>query len=315
MLSLPAAATALSAGLQRSRAQAQDAGRPVPANVHLILDAQSVQSAEDVEFHLHQATKHPENPVMIPGMPHEWDGLQINWPSQVLYDRESKLFRCWYNGVEAVQYDTRVYPERKGFAHWLGRMWNVGYAESKDGVYWEKPLFEQYLHRGMPTNVIKTDYERQGNGIGWNHIGPTQCVWPNPVAQSPEEKYLSMNTEIGWDAEGNRSFKTFRKVVYTSPDGKVWKRGKVFYDAPSTSDTTPAPNVLDINQVIFEPNHPNPSLRVKAYGQTDRPIHPGRGNRGIGVVHGPDLFGFRYEDMHHQARKRPLPDDSRQQPL
>src|SRR6185436_4311467 len=54
---------------------------------------------------------------------------------------------------------------------------------------------------------------------------------------------------------------------------------------------------IEMSQVIFEPNHPNPSFRVKAYGQTDRAIHPGRGNRGIGVVHGPDLFGFRYEDL------------------
>lgn len=283
--------------MQNSREQGQTASKPALTSVHLILDAQSVQAAEDIEFHLHQATKHPESPVIIPGMPHEWDGMQINWPSQVLYDHEDKLFRCWYNGVEAVQYDPKVYPERKGYAHWLGKIWRLGYAESKDGVYWDKPLLEQYKHRGMPTNVLKSDYEQQATGMGWDHVASMQSVWLNPAARSPDEKYCSMNTEVGSDAEGNRSFKMFRKVVYNSPDGKQWKRGKVFYDAPSTSDAVPAPNVLDINQVIYEPNHPDPSLRVKAYGQTDRPIHPGRGNRGIGVVHGPDLFGFRHEHL------------------
>src|SRR6185436_4929534 len=165
LLSLPAAATAVSVGMQRLGAQVKGRDESVSSKVQLILDRQSLQSAEDIEFHLHQATKHAENPVIIPGMPHEWDGLQINWPSQVLYDRESKLFRCWYSGLEAVQYDPKVYPERKGFAHWLGRLWLVGYAESKDGVNWEKPVVGQYRHRGMPTNVIKTDYEQQGSGI------------------------------------------------------------------------------------------------------------------------------------------------------
>jgi hypothetical protein len=270
---------------------------PVSTKVHLILDADSVQSAEGVEFRLHQAAKHPENPVIVPGMPHEWDGLQVNWPSQVVYDRDDQLFRCWYSGLDAVQYDPKVYPERAGFAHWLGRIWKQGYAESKDGVYWEKPLLDQYKHRGAFTNVLRTDYEQAGTGIGWDHICTIQCVWLNPVARSSEEKYLALATEVGSDEAGNRSFKMFRKVVYASADGKRWKRERVFYDAPSTNDVSPAPNALDINQVIFEPNHPDPSLRVKAYGQTDRPVHPGRGNRGIGVVHGPDLFGLRYEDL------------------
>jgi hypothetical protein len=296
LFTLPIACVSLATSERRLNAQVRVA-EPDANRVQLILDRQSVQSADDIEFHLHQATKHPENPVIIPGMPHEWDGLQINWPSQVLYDRESKLFRCWYNGLEAVQYDPKVYPERKGFAHWLGRVWMLGYAESKDGVHWEKPSLDQYRHRGMPTNVIKTDYERQGTGIGFDHFGTILCVWPNPAPRSPEEKYLGQAHEIGSDSEGNITFKLSRNVMYSSPDGKRWKRGKVFYDAPSTSDEVPAPNVIDINQVIVEPNHPNPSLRVKAYGQTDRPLYKGRSNRGVGVVHGPDFLSLRYEDL------------------
>lgn len=266
-------------------------------DVQLILDRQSVDSAEDVEFHLNQATKHAENPVILPGMPHEWDGLQVNWPSHIIYDRDAKLFRCWYHGMEAVQYDPKVYPERKGFGHWLGRIWKLGYAESRDGVYWEKPPLEHYKHRGMPTNVVLTDYEKQGSGVGYDHFGTLLSVWLNPIARSPEEKYLGEAHEIGADAEGNQSFKLSRNVLYSSPDGKNWKRGKVFYDAPSTRDEVPAPNVIDINQVIFEPNHPDPSLRVKAYGQTDRPLYKDRGNRGIGVVHGPDFFSLRYDEL------------------
>src|ERR1051326_7544591 len=91
LLSIPVAAAAVSA--QSSNAQSKIASKAAPSNVHLILDAQAVERSEYVEFHLQEATKHAENPVIIPGMPHEWDGLQINWPSQVLYDREDKLFR------------------------------------------------------------------------------------------------------------------------------------------------------------------------------------------------------------------------------
>jgi len=96
--------------------------------VQLILDQSSVKETRGVSYCLNQAKKHSENPVLIPGCPHEWDSLQINWSSKVIYDPEERLFKCWYNGLDAIQYDVERFPERKAFANWLGRLWRVGYA-------------------------------------------------------------------------------------------------------------------------------------------------------------------------------------------
>lgn len=265
--------------------------------VQLILDKSDVQSAQGVCFRLNPARKHPENPVLIPGFPHEWDSLQVNWPSRVCYDPHDKLFKCWYHGLDAVQYDVATHPERRGFEYWLGRLWRTGYAESADGIHWTKPALGQHTHRGQDTNVIVTDYAAVGTGGGYDHYCSVAEVWLNPTPEGADDRFLGIFTEIGWDAQGYRSFKTFRKVVYASPDGKRWKRGKIAYDAPSDSDASPAPNVVDLSSVVFDPDDPDPRRRYKAYGQTDRPIRPGRGNRGVGLMCAPDLYSLRYDTL------------------
>src|SRR5690606_25195032 len=72
-------AIALAAGF----ASAGETGpNPVPEQLQtvLILDEKSVADADGVTFHLNQAQKHPENPVLMPGRPSQWDGLQVTWP-------------------------------------------------------------------------------------------------------------------------------------------------------------------------------------------------------------------------------------------
>ena len=266
-------------------------------NVVLILDEASVQSATGVSFHLNPAVKHPENPVLIPGMPHEPDGLQVNWPSCVIYDPEDKLFRCWYHGRDAIQYDGQTHPQRKPFANWLGRIWETCYAESEDGVHWIKPPLGQYEHHGRDTNVIMSDYRRSGTGVGFDHGSDLACVWRNPVPESRTEKFLALFTEIGADAHGQRTFKIFRKVLYASPDGRQWTRRKVAYDASSSDDDLPAPRLVDVNTVIYDADEADPQKRIKAYGQSDRPTRPGRGNRGVALLTAPDYFSMRCEDQ------------------
>ena len=265
--------------------------------VQLLADAPSVKSVQHVSFRLNPALKHPENPVLIPGFPHEWDSLQVNWPSRVCYDRHDRLFKCWYSGLDAVQYDVATHPERHGFEHWLGRLWRTGYAESADGIHWTKPALGQYTHRGQDTNVIVTDYAAAASGPGYDHFCSVSEVWLNPAPEGADDRFLGIFTEIGWDAQGYRSFKTFRKVIYASPDGKRWKRGRVAYDAPSDSDASPAANVVDMSSAVFDPDDPDPRRRYKVYGQTDRPLRPGRGNRGVGVVCAPDLYSLKSDNL------------------
>lgn len=256
--------------------------------VVLVLNGQSVESSEGVNFQFNPAKKHEANPVLIPGMPHEIDGLQVSWPSAGVWDPVEKRLRYYYGGLDVVQYDSRVNPRSVGYERWLGRMWRDCYAESADGVTWEKPKLSQLTHRNFDTNGIKADYEAQGDGVGWNNFCRFHAVWINPTPSGPDEKYCALANEIGSDGKGNRTFAKFHKTLYCSPDGKQWKRQYVVADFSNSgsSGSYPAPDTIDINAVIYDPDDPNPEGRYKLYGQTDKPEE---GRRGYGVVTGPDL--------------------------
>jgi hypothetical protein len=253
--------------------------------VVLVLNEQSVDSSVGVDFHFNPAKKHEANPVLIPGMPHEIDDLQVSWPSVGVWDPVEKRLRYYFNGREALQYDSRVHPQSVGFERWLGRLWRHCYAESTDGITWEKPRLSQVTLGGLDNNAIKTDYEVQGDGVGWNNFCSLQAVWINPTPAVPEEKFCALGTEIGSDGKGNRTFAKFHKTLYYSPDGKQWKRQDVVADF-SNPNGSPALDTIDMNAVIYDPDDPDPDHRYKLYGQTDKPEE---GRRGYEVVSGRDL--------------------------
>lgn len=88
-----------------------------------MLDETSVAVADGVASFLNPAKKHPENPLLLPGETHEWDGLQVIWPGTVLHDPSEGRFRCWYSGMDVAQANRPPY-------------WAPGYAESSDGIHW-----------------------------------------------------------------------------------------------------------------------------------------------------------------------------------
>src|SRR5688500_1447786 len=147
-------------------------------SVHLILDESSVAAHDGgVTFHLNPATKHPENPVLLPGEPHEWDSLQVIWPGTVLYSPRDRTFRCWYGGLDAIQTPDRA--------------WFYGYAERDDGVHWTKPDLGQVEFLGRPTNRMRPDWivprpADASPSIFGNHS--LSLVFENPLPDAPESQ-------------------------------------------------------------------------------------------------------------------------------
>ena len=219
-------------------------------NCLLILDRESVAAAEHVEFHLNPAQKHAENPLLSPGAAHEWDGLQITWPGTVLYDNDDQMFRCWYSGIDAVQKNRPP-------------LWVPGYAESPDGIHWTKPVLGQYRHNDLPTNRIVVDFSDKVLSL----------VMKNPDQSNPARKFLAL-----WhnDQQG------FRKVLASSPDGKVWKN-EGFAFVPVDADRG---SYFDVYQLLHQPDAPDENDRYIGYAQLYRP-YQGRSIRQIGMVHGP----------------------------
>jgi len=225
----------------------------------LILDELSVEAATGVTFHLDAATRRPENPVLLPGEPHQWDSLQVSWPGTVLYSPRDEKFRCWYSGFDAVQRP--------------GRMWEAGYAESDDGVHWSKPELGQSTYLDRPTNRIATDWE----------VFAQSFTFENPDTADPSRRFGSYWLDAGIDEAGNQH-PYLRKGLAWSPDGKTWTRAGAGYEKK------PYPGryeMQDISQLLFDPDEPDPAYRVKGYAQIFLPrAWDGRLVRQIGLVHG-----------------------------
>ena len=220
-------------------------------NSLLILDRESVADFDQATFHLNPAKKHPENPVLLPGEPQQWDSLQVIWPGTVLYDADDKLFRCWYSGLDAVQKNRPP-------------LWVPGYAESKDGLNWTKPDLGQYKHNDLPTNRILVD---------WSHHVISTVVM-NPDRSDPQRRFLAL-----WHNATNEGY---RKVLASSPDGKAWKNEGIAYTPVDQQRTS----FFDISQLIFQPDAADENDRVIGYAQAYRDYN-GTNVRQIGVVHGP----------------------------
>lgn len=229
-------------------------------NIHLILDETSVASAERVTFHLNPATKHSENPVLLPGEPHQWDSLQVSWPATVLYSPSDRKFRCWYAGLDCIQT-----PERR---------WEMGYAESDDGVHWVKPELGQVSFLDKSTNRIQAS---------WNPLFMS-LAFENPLSDAPSsQRFGAYWTEWDWSPEASR----WSKSLAWSPDGVQWTRHATTY---KTDDRV---SLHDICCLLYDEAEPDPAYRVKGYSQlyhdTPHPLTGATGKatvRHVGMVHG-----------------------------
>ncbi|MEX2172537.1 MAG: C45 family autoproteolytic acyltransferase/hydrolase [Pirellulales bacterium] len=167
----------------------------------LFLDDHLVATSTNLERRVEQPAKHPDNPVMVQDLP--WEKRLIATYGTVLYDEESGKFRCWYTAGEHKDGipDT---PDGTVTAEYF-----ICYAESDDGIHWQKPLVSQEkfgLH-DQHNIVIPT-----GHGF---------CVLPSPDASDPNKRYLGVGGAI----------------FGFSPDGISWDT-KNWRDAVGKNDTS-----------------------------------------------------------------------------
>ena len=118
------------------------------ANRYLFLDLEDVTRIDRLTRKLHQAERHPANPVLRGESP--WE-RSVSLYGTVLDDPETGRLRMWYLTGPSKEKSTEDMVMVRG-RKCLGNITLLGYAESEDGIEWEKPVLGQLDFEGSKEN-------------------------------------------------------------------------------------------------------------------------------------------------------------------
>jgi len=144
----------------------------------LLLDDYFVEDRWNVKRRLKAPSKHAANPIVVPDR--SWENTYVGVPS-VIHDAEARLFRMWYASGDREAYEHQYVagdwdPSRHGYPYY------TCYAESRDGLHWDKPVLGRIEYRGhKDTNIVLTG-EQKCQGIR---------VIPNHPSTGQPGKYLA----------------------------------------------------------------------------------------------------------------------------
>ena len=163
----------------------------VADKTQLFVDQVLVRDTKGVSLTLHQATKHPANPLMKVDKP--WEGWRILIFGSVLYDEDEHIFKMWYQSGDSPEFTVNAGESSSGAA--------VLYATSKDGIQWEKPL----------VGTIQAKFSKRHNAVLDN------CDLPSVIKDKNDPDPSRRYKMICWIHSNFRGYRTF-----TSPDGLHW---------------------------------------------------------------------------------------------
>ena len=133
--------------------------RPIPQK-RLFLDNRIIAKTENCELRVGTVKKHAANPLF--GEQYEWESRFDNLYPNVIYDQEEKLFKIWYFTWTYDPATTDVPRNKRKPGTYMkvrnesgkGLKEGLGYAVSKDGIHWKKPLMKVSPWKGKPSNLV-----------------------------------------------------------------------------------------------------------------------------------------------------------------
>ncbi|MEN8194747.1 MAG: hypothetical protein ABFS12_18145 [Bacteroidota bacterium] len=141
------------------------------------VDERIIEDRWKVERFVVELKKHEGNPVIVKDK--EIEGIGPLAGGSILYDKRDDLYKIWYN-----VFDEKAYKNKTPFSY------NMCYAESKDGIDWQKPNLEVFDNRGTispKNNAIKLGKEKTG-GLD---------IEINPKAKDISEYYVAIHNDSG----------------------------------------------------------------------------------------------------------------------
>ncbi|MCP4644631.1 MAG: hypothetical protein GY851_29580 [bacterium] len=166
---------------------------------HLFLDDFLIASMDNVSRTIHPAVKSGENPVLWPEEP--WEGTVAVLYGSVI--RDGDRYRMWYHGGGGVSY-----------------------AESADGVVWEKPRLDFVVEDGQRTNAVVKRGAEEGAPNAIKDFYEVFGVHRDAVADEAKRYVMGfLSIQRGYDGPRQDPFHRGQRrglgVAY-SPDGLRW---------------------------------------------------------------------------------------------
>ena len=173
--------------------QTKTDARLIGSEPQLFIDDEIISTKQGVVRTLHPARK-LEQPVLVPDRP--WEGRRVYIYGSVHYDEDTQLFRMWY----ITRLGQGQQPRAPGLRGRTGDI--VLYAESTDGVHWEKPSLGRH----------EFDGSRDNNILFFDKHSPTVLV----DTDAPPEYRFKM-AAWNWDQEASGYW------IAHSADGLNWR--------------------------------------------------------------------------------------------
>ncbi len=176
----------------------------------LFVDNWVIESVQGVTRRWNQPVRHGEGPVLAKDQPWEMFPYFTYANYTVLRDPQDGLFKCWWE--DACLTEPGAWPHRS----------RLLYAESRDGITWDKPALDIVRHEGRPTNIVA--------GHDFGHGSSEKNPWPNggihaqtivldPNPPTPDQRFRMILF-----LETTSAGRTTRRVVAAhSADGKHWR--------------------------------------------------------------------------------------------
>jgi hypothetical protein len=125
-----------------------------PPEKHLLLDSRVVETTEGVALRLGRVAKHPANPLFSEDQP--WEVRFDNLYANVVFDEKDRLYRCWYSPFIVDPPVSKTPAAERAAKRYRphDREMGVCYAESRDGLRWEKPALGLVGFDGNTRNNI-----------------------------------------------------------------------------------------------------------------------------------------------------------------
>ena len=213
----------------------------------LFVDNLLVASVQDATRRWHTPERYSDGPLFTEDRPWEHRLWTAYYGSTTLIrDPDDGLFKCWYQDQEGDPQKGEAAGDRPP-ANFAMRA-TLLYAQSSDGLHWEKPELDVRTIDGRRTNIVLG-----GGDFGDAHA---MTVVRDPDPPRPEERFRGMLRHIWYEGATRRRVTT----SVHSPDGIHWS---VYPEMPTFGSRGGSPG--DVNILWYDEHSREFVVNIRAH--------------------------------------------------